>query len=256
MGKLFETTELLDIVKHKGLRWHCLGGMCPTSCCYVPHRSTITLEESLELANYFPIVFFVVEKDGQKRQEFCIVFKLEKAKKCVYLQEGIGCVLGDKKPLACKQYPLSIVKDSMGRDLVMIDRTCPGFSEDTGELLFPEHGKLNPYFEGNFLKPAKMFIEGLKEAQLFVNTMFSYNLVVGGRFSYRGVEVQINLIDENRLMELPREVLIDFKNRGYMRYIYAHLNSLQHMRRLIDDYLKEESTTIQKEETVFVLNNP
>lgn len=257
MVKLFEKTELLDTAKHMTLRWQCLGKHCPTSCCYIPHRSSIILGEVLELSNYFPILFFAIEKDGHIKHDLCILFKHEHGSKCLYLQEEIGCTLVDKKPLACKQYPFQIVKDNLNRDLVMIDRTCPGFSEESGEILFPEKGTLNRYFEDSFLKPSKELTQGFKETQLFVDSLFSYNLVVGGKFVYKNVEVPINFVDENKLFALPFEVLKDFKNRGYMRYIYAHLNSLQHIRKLIDAFLQENATS-QKEhsgETVFIMES-
>lgn len=257
MGKLFETTEFLDIVKHKDLKWHCLGSSCPSSCCFVPHRSSVVLEEMVELSHLFPILFFVVEQGEEKRREIGLLFKYAEAKNCYYLDPTEGCTLGEKKPLACKQYPFQIVKDQRGINLVMIDRTCPGFSQEQGEQVFTQQNVMNPYFEKNFLHPSKLLVEKTREAQIFTETVFNYNLVVGGKFVYKGIEVPINYVDENRLMELPKEVLKDFKNRGYLRYIYAHLNSLVNLKNLIDAYLKEPKPLTQTDngkESLFVLS--
>lgn len=257
MAKLFEKTELLDTVKHKGLKWHCLKGDCSLNCCFLPKRSSIFLSEILSLSRFFPISFVLIkDKDEDKppRKDINIFYKLEQDEGgCLYLDPERGCILGQEKPLSCKQYPFSIVMDEKGRHLVNLDMTCPGFDTDKGEPVFVENG-LNPYFNKDFLQYAKILFDQRKQTIEFVEAMFNYNLVSPGEFNYKGFKIPINAVDESRLLDLPREVQKDFTSRGYMRYIYAHLNSIQNYAKLIDKYLSQKANKDEGDNTTFVID--
>ncbi|MCS7285230.1 MAG: SapC family protein, partial [Hydrogenobacter thermophilus] len=40
-------------------------------------------------------------------------------------------------------------------------------------------------------------------------------------------------VQEERLIDLPKDVLRELSSKGYLRAIYAHLNSLQNWEKLI-----------------------
>jgi len=248
MAKLFERTELLDTVKHKNLRWQCLKGDCSLQCCLIPRRSSIILAEVPALYKHFPISFVVVkEADGRITRDINIFYKLEKDNgPCAYLDPNTGCTLGQEKPLSCKQYPFSILKDNLDRYLVNMDLTCPGFNLEKGEPIFL-NGSLNSYYNREFLNFAKKFFDDRRATLEFVESMFNNNLVVSVQFVYKNIYVPLNIIDENKLVELPKEILKEFVLRGYLKIIYYHLHSLQNWRKLIDKYLQDPANSPEAE---------
>ncbi|MDW8237428.1 MAG: SapC family protein, partial [Aquificaceae bacterium] len=259
---LFQKVELLDTVKHKDATWGCFGANCKQSCCYVPVRSSISLTEAVSLSRYFPIQFPLIkyQENQDPQYELNIFFKLDKdPKSCVYLKEPEGCQLGKDKPIACKQYPFQIVKDNLGRNLIQIDLTCPGWkisADSQGETppeqtrVF-ENGNLNEFFKKNFVDYSLQFVNSGNETRLFINSLVAHNLLVGGEYRYRGMAIPINFVSEERLLNLPKEILVDFRQRGYLHVIYAHLNSLVNYQKLIDAYLdRNEVKTDEESATV------
>ncbi len=242
MERLFERVEVLDKVKHKDLRWFCLGKDCPSSCCYLPVSTNIILDELVSLSRHFPLVFV---HDG-KGWSIHAIFKLsnDKSMPCVHLRPRTGCALGEEKPLACKQYPfftmglemsdgkIYVVPKKSEKMAINMDLGCPGFSQTQGEPVLQD-GVLNPYFEENFVAPARTLLNRWDEMRQFVDAVVSNELIRGGKFVYKDEEIPINYVDEVRLTALPRDTIIDFREKGYLRYIYAHLASLQNFIRLI-----------------------
>ncbi|MCX7989619.1 MAG: SapC family protein [Aquificaceae bacterium] len=227
---LFLKVELLDPEKHRNLRWKCLEASCSQSCCLVPDRTFVVLEEVESLSRHFPVVINLeVDEEGKEQKLLCAYFRLkEDGKGCIYLKDGVGCLLGSEKPYTCRQYPFFIKGGYLALDL-----TCPGFSEKEGELLW-EGEFINSYFERDFYAYSLRLEEEKARTEEFINLLFDLELVVGGRINYGGVEVSFNMVDEKKLAELPEEVLRELFRRGYMRLIYAHLNSLQNWQRLIN----------------------
>lgn len=256
--RLFVKTEVLDTEKHKNLRWRCLGASCPQSCCYVPVRSSVGMQEMEYLSMYFPISFPLIknEQTGEQHFEMNLFFKLDidKTGHCVYLKEPEGCQLGDDKPYACKQYPFSPTNDvSTGRTIITIDLTCPGWSENEGDIVLLSKTEMNPTFMNGFVKPGINFLNEYQQTRIFVNTLVNYNLIKPATYNYRGVTVGLNAVDEKALLELPKEVLKDFEARGYIKAIYYHLHSLQNYRKLIDAYLSRNPQQIVQMPTAFAL---
>jgi Fe-S-cluster containining protein len=193
----------------------------------------VVLEEIIGLSRYFPVVITVeVDEEGKEERFLCAYFRLkEDSRGCVYLKDGMGCLLGEEKPYTCKQYPLFIKGNYLAMDL-----TCPGFSQEKGEPLW-DGQHINQRFERQFFAYSLRLQEQRRETEDFVNTLFELNLVVGGKMVYEGLEVTFNMVDEERLYNLPEAVKEELFKSGYMRLIYAHLNSLQNWERLIKKYL-------------------
>lgn len=231
--RLFSNTILLDPEEHKNLKWQCLKGNCPQSCCLVPDRTFVVLEEVLSLSRHFPVVINIeVDEGGKEQRLLCAYFRLRKDNKgCIYLKDGVGCLLEGEKPYTCRQYPFFIKGGYLALDL-----TCPGFSEVEGEALW-EGQLVNSRFERDFYIYSLRLEEGKAQTEEFLDLLFDLGLVVGGRVSYEGVEVSFNMVDEERLFELPENALKELSKRGYIRIIYAHLNSLQNWERLIKRYI-------------------
>ncbi len=231
--KLFSNVLLLDPEGHKNLKWYCLKERCPHSCCLIPDRTFVVLEEVIPLSRYFPIVINVeVDEQGKEHRLLCAYFRLKEDKKgCIYLKDGLGCLLEGEKPYTCRQYPFFISEGYLAFDL-----TCPGFSEVEGVPLW--EGKfVNPYFEKGFYAYSLRLEEGKSQTEEFLRTLFDLGLVIGGRVSHEGVEASFNMVDEKRLLELPLDTLKRLSENQYLRLIYAHLNSLQNWERLIKRYI-------------------
>ncbi len=115
-----------DSVQDAELGYACLGKDCPNSCCYGFESIEITAKEMPHLSKYFPIHFPF--NQGLNRFVVHAVLRLPEDKRgCIYLKEGVGCMLGNKKPLFCKAYPLFVHPESKN---LIIDPACPGISKE------------------------------------------------------------------------------------------------------------------------------
>ncbi len=227
--RLFSKVELLDPQEYKNLRWRCLKSECSSSCCLIPDRTFIVLEEVVSLSRYFPVVITVeIDEGGKEERLLCAYFRLKEDKRgCVYLEEGVGCLLKDAKPYTCRQYPFFIKSGYLA-----IDLTCPGFSQTEGEPVW-EGQYINPTFEQDFFAYSLKLEEQKNQTEEFLNMLFDLQLVVGGKLTYENIEVSFNMVDEEKLLSLPPNILKELQIKGYLRLIYAHLNSLQNWERLM-----------------------
>ncbi|MEN3039786.1 MAG: SapC family protein, partial [Candidatus Kryptonium sp.] len=209
----FSKVELLDTERHKNLRWSCLKSSCPQSCCLVPDRTFVVLDEVIPLSRHFPIVINIeLDDEGKEQRLLCAYFRLKEDNKgCIYLRDGVGCLIEEEKPYTCKQYPFFIKGEYLAMDL-----TCPGFSQWEGERIW-EQGFVNPCFEQDFYAYSLKIENSKVKTEEFLDSLFGLDLIVGGRISYEGVEVSFNMVDEEKLMKLPRSILKEFSERGYLK---------------------------------------
>lgn len=230
-----QSYHVLDTEEHISLKWSCLGQSCSYSCCERFQLLPVPLYEVIPLARYFPIVILVVENNSRLSGGFTAISRTIEQKACVFLSEG-GCTLGDNRPSFCRAYPFRIVPSQDGKNLVLMDTNCPGFSHREGEAIFKEKGVINPYFDNEFLKFAFLIKEDATKTQEFIKELMDSNLLTGGKFIYKvgdqQKEIPFNYVDERRLLDMPRDKLKSFAEKGYLRIIYAHLNSLQNFQRL------------------------
>jgi Fe-S-cluster containining protein len=236
---LKEETEPLDSEKNVNRKWRCLGADCSDSCCLRFQQANICIQEILSLARYFPLTFNAANSpDGKNNLTLSLFLRtsLEKAP-CAYLQEGAGCTLGEERPLVCKQFPFSMVKDSEGRDKVALKPSCPGFSWESGDPVLTADGSINPLIFKECIKPAMSMAESAQETQRFVDTLVAYDLIAVGCCEHRGEKVYTHIINARKVLALPRDVRDNLREKGYMDLIMAHINSIVHLRRFIDIYL-------------------
>ncbi len=228
--KLFSKVEFLDSQIHANLGWQCLKDKCDVSCCKIPDRTFIVLDEIVRLSKHFPITFTVeVDEKGREEKLICAHLRVKEDKKgCVYLVDGVGCSIEDQKPYTCRQYPFFIRDEK-----VCIDLTCPGFSQTFDSKVLTNEG-INPYFEENFLWYSLKLEKQKKETSEFVQMLFDLNLIVGAKYQEDSWEIHFNMVDEERLVSLEKDILESFTKLGYLRYIYAHLNSIENWSKLIN----------------------
>ena len=235
-----EGSELLDLQTDRDRKWLCLGADCPSSCCgFVYPQANIFINEIIHLSHYFPINFHVVtQPDGKRVAALCIVLRLLSANApCAYLREGEGCTLGEDRPLACKMFPFRVVKDETGEYRATRKLFCPGISEELGPNILMQDGSLNPLIEEACVKPAISGAENSEATRTFVETLEKHELIVPGCFSHRGEKMLLNFVDAMKLRALPKEILENFRENGYMDLIMAHMRSLDLIPKFIDEYL-------------------
>lgn len=247
MSSHYTKIRLYDTVNDAELGYRCLGKDCPDSCCYGFQSIEITVKEMVELSKYFPIHF----PFNQSLNRFVVhaVLRLpEDPKGCMYLQDGVGCTLGDKKPLFCKSYPIFVHPETKH---LIIDPACPGISPKESRKIIV-NGIFNPEIEAECGVPAVEYAEALKATYRFTDFLQQHNLVAGGYFEAKGVKIPTNSIQESSLLRLPPHVIYEAIAQGYMAYIYAHINSLSNFLNIIERSKTTENKS-QKEEDILVL---
>ncbi len=235
-----EETELLDLLKDRNIKWRCLGADCPDSCCFMFQEAVIFINEIPRLSQYFPLSFNILNlPDGKTESSLSIFLKtpLETSSSCVYLRKGEGCILGEERPLVCKQRPFCMVKDLEGQYKVAIKPSCPGFSVESGPPILMPDGAINSHIYLDCVIPALSVAEMAEETHEFVQTLLKYDLIAAGCCEHRGQKVYMHLIDTQKVLALPRDVHDSFQAKGYIDLILAHVKSIVQMRRFIDSYL-------------------
>jgi Fe-S-cluster containining protein len=223
-----DKAEPLDVISSKEFGWTCLGAGCPVSCCYHMY-ARIYIHEILPLSKCFPIIFAMVDRPGKKPEmDICIILNKTGSPDngCVYLQKGSGCTLGDERPTACKQYPFIVARNDNDEDVILVRPSCPGFSDNSGYKIIIDDNKISPVLNDECIKPAVKGCEASEETGIFVQTLNKFNLIVPGLYNYRGGSILFMLVDAKRLMQSPPEVRDDFRAKGYMELIMAHMDSL------------------------------
>ena len=239
-----EQGEPLDRASSKYLKWECLGAACPSSCCFHFSLTRISIQEIVPLSRYFPVVFCVAERGDRERGiDICILMKMVMdSGGCTYLQKGAGCLLRDDKPLSCKQYPFRAARDEGGNNTILVRIDCPGFSGEHGHPVMTPDNTISSRLGLECINPAIIRSDGMEETRRFVETIISYDLIASGQYNYRGESIPFNFIEAKRVSELPKEVRDDFRRRGYMELIFAHMSSLPGTcAKLIDTYLERKA---------------
>ena len=199
------------------------------------HLIPIISQDFFTLCAEFPVVFV---KDGSGEQFVPVAM--------MGLREGhnLYCQTEEWKaqvvPVRFNNAPFSMVRvDAKGDQLaVLVDEDSPMLSETEGTPLFKEDGTKSEYLEQKMerlLNIAEQTVqtEGIckifKEKDLFATQQVqlqhrqdapAYN--IGGVYT----------IDEKKLNALSDEDYLDLRKKGIIPMIYAHLSSLQQLRRI------------------------
>lgn len=229
----------LSAEENRNLKWECLGSDCPVSCCSTYAYARLFVHEIIPISRHFPVSFIAMNlQEGKQDLVLCFLMKtVESKKSCIYLEEGRGCLLGDERPLACKQYPFAVDRDVVGCNEVCIKPACPGLSPEHGVPIMLPDNRIASDIEQEFINPALAAIEAAEATRSFVEALNSNGLIVDAHYEHRGINLPVKCVDESRLPGLPPETLREFKAKGYMELITAHISSLENCKKLIDSYL-------------------
>ncbi len=199
------------------------------------HLVPIITQDFFALCAEFPIVF-VKDSTGDKFVPVAIMGLREGENLYCQTEEWKAQVV----PVRFNNAPFSVMRyDEAGDKLVvLIDEESPMLSETEGTPLFKEDGGKTEYLEKK--------IEGLVNiAQQTMQTeeickMFKEKDLLSTQqvqLRHRADSPQYNIdgvytIDEMKLNGLSDEEYLEFRKQGTIPMIYAHLSSLQQLRRV------------------------
>ena len=217
----YERPALIDRRRHGGLR---LG-----RGDYGHARSTISLflnaVEFVSAARSYPIVFVAGDTPSPVAM--------------LGLKEGRNLFVGPDGrwarfayvPAYVRRFPFILAgSDGSERLGLCIDEACPWVGDETGEPLFEDGEraalldralKLCVAFHREH-RATGLFTRALAAADLLVPSRADLRLPDGGSLAVGGFHV----IDEERLAALDDAVFLDWRQRGWLSPIYAHLASL------------------------------
>lgn len=196
------------------------------------NSTTIAFQEFPFAAVELPIVF-VKAKD----EEFvCIILMGDKEPKNHYILEGKP--RGNFVPASFSHYPLGMTTnpDNPEQVGILIDEASEFVSETEGEAIFKEDGTESDYTKGRVQAMINYFnsMQAMKE---FVGALVKNELLIpqGVKYGKGEQENEISgffVVDEKKLSALPSDVYEDFRKKGYIPLIYAHLVSLNNIAKL------------------------
>lgn len=199
------------------------------------HLVPIVIQDFFTLAAEFPLVFVKIGKS----EDFIPVAMMG-------LREGFNLYCQTEEwqarviPVSFGNAPFTIAHaDPQGEQLiVLVDEESPLLSETTGEALFNEKGERTAYFEARIESLVKV-AEQTRNTQEMCKRLTEKNLL-----STQTVQLQhspdatrynidgIYVINEIALNELSDEDYLHLRTMGLLPLIYAHLTSLQQLRRV------------------------
>jgi hypothetical protein len=141
-------------------------------------------------------------------------------------------------PAILRRYPFALATGPNAQEFaVCIDEESPAISADSGEALFDEAGEPT-----KLLESAKDYLLELRKMELqtdaFCKLLQEHNLLAPLNMRVKeGEEVKnitgVFAINAERFDKLSDEVFLEFRKRGYLPLIYAHLGSLSQIDKLM-----------------------
>ena len=195
----------------------------------------IVVRDFFTLSAEFPLVF-VTNKDTEDFMPVAIMG----------LQEGQNLYCQEEPfpahvvPVGFGNAPFAITATDDSRDqfAVLVDEESALLSDSEGEHVFTDDGNKTEYMEAR--------IEGLVQAaqQNHQTQEITKYLAEKGLLMTQQVRLQhspdgrlynidgIYVVDEQKFNELSEKDFLDMRSRGLIALVYAHLNSLQQLRRV------------------------
>jgi hypothetical protein len=141
-------------------------------------------------------------------------------------------------PAYVRRYPFVSAQDATGQLLVCIDEAAPCLGSTKGEPLFAG-GKPAPQLD-HAMQFLQEFQQGVVATEAVTARIEALGLLRDADSLARlddGREFRLNglrVVDEGKLRELDREVVLELFANGALGLIYAHLLSLGNLGRLVD----------------------
>lgn len=214
------------------------------------HLVPIVIQDFFTLAAEFPLVFVKIGKT----EDFIPVAMMG-------LREGqnLYCQTEEWKarviPVSFGNAPFTIarVEEESDQLIVLLDEESPLLSETIGQALFDESGERSAYFEARIESLVKV-AEQTRNTQELCKRLTEKNLLStqkvqlqhrsdGALYNIDGIYV----VDELALNALSDEDYLHLRTMGLLPLIYAHLTSLQQLRRISElQYVADKAAQKQK----------
>lgn len=193
----------------------------------------VAVSEFREAARDYPIVF--VGGEGGGYTVAALVGLGDKDN--LMIGEDGRWEAGTYIPAFARRYPFILASTAGSDDMVVcVDEACAGLGAERGEALFAQDGSPSPYLDKvvDFLK---LFHQDMTRTAQFAQRLHSLGLlsqrvVNVERDGKRQVLEGVWTVDEARLAALDDAQLLQLARSGDLSLIYAHLASLDNVRRL------------------------
>jgi hypothetical protein len=192
----------------------------------------VVVQEFAPASAEFPVVFLKHADTGQYR---AVALFGPAGGHNVFVRDGKW--LAEYVPAIVRQAPFKLAATGPeGEFAVAIDTDSPLVSETDGEALFTEDGKPSEFLDQRG-KALVSYGEHLQLTEAFVQLLVDEGLIREQKLTYRSGEETgsiggIHVVDEQKLNTLPQETYITLRDRGFIGVIYAHLLSLNMIRRM------------------------
>ncbi len=244
---MFKNLEPLDSEKHANLKYKPVKGYEFAS--KMPF-SLLGGSEVAQASKSFPIVF--PEKDSKNVSMLPMALFSLKLGENPFVGED-GQWKADYIPAHIRRYPFISAKipEKDNQFAVMIDKDAPQFDEKEGEPMFDDEKK-----PGDIIKKVQTFLSSLQQefdkTEKIVVLLEEQNILVSRVFkitkgeksrSVRGFRV----VDTEKLAKLDDSTLALWVRNGLMGIIFAHLHSLNNIKRITELQGVEEKDTASKQ---------
>lgn len=220
----------LSFEQHSDLK---INNECPYSEFYNSNVIPVVAYEFVNCAINFPI-FFTKRIDNGEFDSIALVGFSEKEN--LIFNENIN--LSTYVPMEMRRGPFYIAKSDDGHDLIAVDTENSKFSKENGAPLFNEDGtptgllnEINTFLSSmsQHRRVHDAFIELVTELELFSEVDLNIKSEVASDIKLNG----LYKIDEQKLAKLTDEDVIKLHKFGAFPAIYAHLNSLKTIDKLL-----------------------
>ena len=214
------------------------------------HLVPIVIQDFFTLAAEFPLVFVKIGKTDEFIPVAMMGLREGQNLYCQTEQWQAGVI-----PVSFGNAPFTIarVDEKTEQLIVLLDEESPLLSETTGESLFDEKGERSAYLEARIESLIKV-AEQTRNTQELCKRLTEKNLL-----STQQVQLQhrpdaprynidgIYVVNEIALNELSDEDYLHLRKMGLLPVIYAHLTSLQQLRRVSElQYVADKAAEAEK----------
>lgn len=227
----------LDKVKHAGLSF-----TASTNFSYAANltMAPLSAQETPEAGNNYPIIFLPADQDSVLPHAL-----LGLSGKNVFV-DAAGAWKANYIPAVVRKYPFGLVRADDNSDvikmIVAIDEQAENFKAKTGRPLFEADGSLT-----ELVKSASDFAAA-HQRQMMATTEALKELETTGVLIDRSISVPyinaegkevvrkingLRVVDREKMLALPNEILLKWLKNGVMEVIYAHWHSLSNMYNIV-----------------------
>jgi hypothetical protein len=197
------------------------------------HMLPLVVHECTHAASDYPVVF--VKNEETNQFQLVALFGLSPGEN-LFVSDGKWNAL--YLPAVIQNNPFRLIPDEEKPDQIDfgLDTDSDLVQETEGEALFDDDGNETDYLQERKESLYK-YLEHDRITRAFVSLLSELKLLRGRDLTVNVNGKTINIagiytVDEAKLNELPDEKFDDLRKRGFLPVIYAHVFSLNQVRRL------------------------